>query len=183
MTIEEFTGYTNGIQEFYGTELNQKEFEIWFKELGNLSIERFNYILETLYRKNKFMPKLSELIEINKQLPRELKPEPKKQKCIKCGGSGYLTYTKEINGLKYQYACVCNCGRQKRYDGMQIEDEKNKNKSYIPTENELGFLINTNHEIDPKRIIKAMNMLNHTNIVNDEIKEILRKKYIELTRK
>ena len=183
MTEKEFTQYVRELQNFYGQELSEKETEMWFKNLSFMSIERFNYILEEIYKTNKYMPKLSEILEIHKSIPYKEQQVKVKGNCNKCNNTGYLLYTKVINGMNYTYACVCDCGRQKRYDGRQVQDIKNKSEFYISKLEEIGIDIKTNKEIDPQRIVKSMNLLNKTNIVSEEIKDLLRRKYIELTRK
>ena len=183
MTEKEFTQYVGELQNFYGQQLSEKETEMWYKNVAFMSIERFNYILEEIYKTNKYMPKLSEILEIHNSIPYEEKEIKVKGNCDKCNNKGYLLYTKTINGMNYTYACVCDCGRQKRYDGTKVQDIKNKSKFYIPTLQEIGINIKTNKEINPPKIVKTMNMLNKTTIVSEQIKELLRKKYIELTRK
>lgn len=183
MTFTEFKQYVTEMQNFYGQTLSDTEIEKWFGNLGFMSIERFNYILEQIYRNNKFIPKLSEILEVHNSIPYEEKKIEVKGNCDKCDNTGYLLYTKMINNRPYTYACVCDCGRQQRYDGTKIKDLKHRNKSYIPTVQELGIQIKANKTITPQQIVKAMNFLNKTNIVSEKIKEILRRKYVEMTRK
>ena len=116
MNKKEFMQYIGQLQNVYDKELSETELDIWYKNLSYMSIERFNYIIAEVYKINKFMPKLSEILEINSKIPYVESPKKVSGKCEKCNNVGYVLYFKEIEGRKYTYAAVCDCGRQVRYD-------------------------------------------------------------------
>lgn len=141
MTEKEFIEETSNIEKFYGKELNQFENSRWFQELKNIDTARYRQIIRQVFRKCKFMPKLSDIISIQEELPYG---QPKtnlfeRVECNKCKGLGILFYTKVIdNGgkkLDYEYATRCDCqnGLNYVYDGTKIADTKHRSKFYVPT--------------------------------------------------
>ena len=95
MTIDEFTNTTKQLENFYGKEMIDEQKQIWFKELRNLDIARFRYIIAQVYRTSKFMPKLADILEINSNLGySQVKKESQNKKCDKCKGTGYILYDK-----------------------------------------------------------------------------------------
>ena len=139
-----------------------------------MSIERFNYILSEIYKTNKFMPTLADILQVHRQIPYTTQKEKTKIKgnCLKCDNTGYVSYFKQIDGRQYIFGAVCDCGRQERFDGRQVSDPKNKSDYYMPTIEELGLEIKTTRPSDSE-IIKSMNMLKNSNIVSEEIKNII----------
>ena len=176
MELKEFTGYVTEIENFYGSELSETEKTIWYNNLKTLSLERFNYIISIIYKTSKFMPKLADILQINKQIPYENSIEPKKKigKCNKCNGTGYIIYTKEVDGKEYQYAMVCDCGRQERYSGKDCENAMNQSKYYIPTLQETGLKY-TPRVYSKEEIIKSMNMIQKNNLISEDLKNIIGK--------
>lgn len=168
MELKEFSMYVSELQNFYNQELSEKEQEVWYSSLKFMTIERFNYILGEIYKTKKFMPRLSEILEIHNGIPYTgTKPI---RTCKKCNGTGYVPYTKIIDGRKYQYFAVCDCGIQKRYDGRNCEDLRNRSEYYIPTLSELGMNYEekqyTNEEI--KSSIKN---IEKSNMIDSELKD------------
>lgn len=144
MTIEEFANTTKQLEAFYGKEITDEQKKIWFRELKNMNITRFNYILAQVYRTSKFLPKLADILEINANLGYSpVKQEKSKNKCKKCNGIGYVTYTKVIdNGtggkLINQYGAICSCRKKSRYEGWKITDEGHRSNYFIPYIEEIG---------------------------------------------
>lgn len=175
MIKKEFIQYIQELENFYGQSLNDTEREIWYENLKFMTVERFNYILAELYKINKFMPRLSEVLDMHKQISYTVKTEettPKKH-CEKCNDTGYVLFKKIINGQVYTNAAVCDCGRQQRYEGRQCADIRNKSDYYIPTAKEIGLKIET-HMPSNEEVIKSMKMLKDSPIVSEDIKNIIR---------
>ena len=176
MDKKEFMDYIKQIENVYGQEMSEIEIEIWYNNLKFMSLERFNYILAEIYKTNKFMPKLADILQMHKQIPYTENKEEIKQKCDKCNGTGYIFYTKIIEGKPYQYAAVCDCGRQKRYDGRKVEDVKNRSDYHIPTIAETGLDIKENRPSN-EEIVKSMKMLANSQMVSEDIKNIIRENF------
>lgn len=178
MNSKEFKDYIEQIQNIYHKELTSIEADIWYENLKFMSIERFNYILSEIYKTNKFMPTLADILQVHRQIPYTTQKEKTKIKgnCLKCDNTGYVSYFKQIDGRQYIFGAVCDCGRQERFDGRQVSDPKNKSDYYMPTIEELGLEIKTTRPSDAE-IIKSMNMLKKSNIVSEEIKNIIRENF------
>lgn len=177
MTKQEFLNYINQIENVYqGQELTSTEKEIWYENLSFMSIERFNYILAEIYKTSKFRPTLADILQMHKQIPYTEKPKEVKEDCKKCGGTGYIVYTKVINGNPYKYSAVCDCGRQERYDGKKCNEPKNKSEYYIPTISETGLEVEDNTPSDAE-IVKSMKMLANSPIISEDIKNIIRENF------
>lgn len=178
MKYKEFMDYVTELQNYYNQELNETEVGIWYESLKFMTVERFNYILSQLYEVNKFMPKLSEVLDMHKQIPYTVGKQEKKINghCEKCNDTGYIIYTKIINNMPYKYTAVCDCGRQDRYDGRQCVKEKDKSDYYIPTIQEIGLEVKSTRPTDAE-IIKSMNMLKNSSIISENIKDIIRENF------
>lgn len=178
MNKKEFTQYIQELQRYYGEKLNETEAEIWYKNLSFMTIERFNLIMSEIYKTNKFMPKLSEILDMHKQIPYTATVPEKEIKghCEKCNDTGYVIFTEVKDGYPYEYAAVCECGRANRYSGKECTDPRNKSDYYIPTTNELGLEVETTRPSD-ERIIESMNKLKNSSIVSEDIKNIIRQNF------
>ena len=134
MKIEEFTNTINELQKFYDKKMNQEELKIWFDNFKAMDLKRFKYLIGQIYRTNKFMPKLADLIELNKNIGYDRKVFEEQIKnlkhCEKCKDTGYIIYQKKIYDSLYDYVAVCSCGRQKQYKS---------DKYYVPLATELGI--------------------------------------------
>lgn len=147
MTTAEFVEETSRLEKYYEKELDEFQRKIWNEELGNIPVQRYRQIIKEAYRTCKFMPKLSDLIEINKQMGyhTENKQITESVECEKCGGKGFVIYIKEVdNGgskIPYEYIARCNCknGDNFIYNGSNIDDSEHRSNYYVPTINELGF--------------------------------------------
>ena len=86
MNNKEFMQYTQEIENFYGQKLSDVERNVWYENLKFLTIERFNYIIAEIYKTNKFMPKLSEILDMHKSIPYRATVEVEEVKgyCKKC---------------------------------------------------------------------------------------------------
>lgn len=143
MTLTEFINETRRIEQFYDKELNDVQRDEWYKNLKNIAIEKYRQIINVSMERCKFLPKLADILEIQRTLNYEKKQEKQIIKCSKCNSTGYLIYKKTIkNGdrnLKYDYACVCTCGNAKKYEGWNIQDKEHSSDFYTPLEVELGI--------------------------------------------
>ena len=141
MQYKEFCENIDELQRYYKQELNETELKIWYENLKFMTIDRFKYIIAEIYNKNKFMPKLAEIIELHKSLGYTTINETitVQGNCKKCGNTGYVTYKKIIQNMPYTFVAICNCGRQKKYDGTKCIDPKNKSQYYTPLLAELGL--------------------------------------------
>ena len=181
MDKKEFMQYTQELENFYGQKLSDIEKTIWYEDLKFMTIERFNYIISEIYKTNKFMPKLSEIFAIHKSIPYTAMTEPIKVNgdCNKCGNTGYVIYTKIVEGKPYKYAAICDCGRQKRYDGRQIADERNRSDYYIPTISEIGLDIKDNKPTK-QQVYDSMMKLKDSPILPESIRNIIRQEFIKM---
>jgi DNA-directed RNA polymerase subunit M/transcription elongation factor TFIIS len=181
MTKKEFTQYIQEIQRYYGYELNETEMNIWYENLKFMTIERFNYIIAEIYKVNKFMPKLSEILDMHRQIPYTQATQQKEVSghCKKCGDTGYVIYTKIIQNMPYKYTTVCDCGRQNRYDGRKIADEKHRSDYYIPTVSEIGLDIKDNKPTK-QQIYDSMMKLKDSPILPESIRNIIRQEFIKM---
>lgn len=131
MTQNEFIEVTGEIEKFYDKELSIEQSKIWFDELKNLAKERYRQISREIYKNLKFMPKLADIVEINRSLASVVKKDNDKvYKCNKCNGTGIVIYTKVINdsgSFPYQFAARCTCP-----NGMKLSNK-------IPSITEVGI--------------------------------------------
>lgn len=137
MKIEEFSKVIEQMEKFYQKEITDEQKQIWYKELRNLDLARFNYIIAQIYRTLKFMPKLADILEINANLGySQMKKQNDVKKCSKCNGTGYLLYKKIIsngeNKTENVYGAVCSCRQKMKYEGWKITDERNRSNFYMP---------------------------------------------------
>ena len=98
-----------------------------------------------VFKECKFMPKLSDILEIDEKLPGENSKKKQKVECNMCKGSGFHLYEKIVdNGvqkLSYTFLARCECqnGLEYAYDGTKISDARYRSKYYIPTIQQLGI--------------------------------------------
>lgn len=137
MQMTEFMQETDKLEKFYGKEIEQYEKNIWFQELKSIPVKRYSQIIKKAFTECKFIPKLADIVAINRELPYNTNTESVKEKviCNKCNGDGVIKYFKEIDGHAYEYfaRCVCQNGNNFNYDGTKISDEKHRSKFYIPS--------------------------------------------------
>ena len=115
MKIEEFLEHTNKLEKFFGKELEQFEKDIWFQELKPLTAKRYLQIIKKLYTESKFMPKLADIVALNKILPYENNTKIEKEECKRCGNKGFIIYQTVYNGNTYDTLAKCTCKNAEPY--------------------------------------------------------------------
>jgi len=116
MKIEEFLEHTNKLEKFFNKELEQFEKDIWFQELKPLTAKRYLQIIKKLYTQNKFMPKLADIVELNRILPFDNnQQQTKKENCKRCGNKGFIIYQTVYNGNTYDTFAKCTCKNAEPY--------------------------------------------------------------------
>lgn len=145
MTSGEFIEATTRLEQYYGKEYTNEQRQIMFDELQNFPIERYRQLISMLIRKSKFLPKVADFTEVDIETPYTKQDKIQKTECNKCNSTGYLIYTKVIKDgnrvLKNQYACLCNCGNAKKYEGWNVSDKRCKSEFYTPFAQEIGLKI------------------------------------------
>lgn len=144
MQINEFIETTSKIEDYYGKEYTNEQRQIMFDELEELDIDRYRKLVSVVLRKCKFLPKIVDFIEANKETPySQQEGELEKVECKKCNSTGYIVYTKLISDgdkkIPHQYVAVCNCGNAKQYKGWEVTDNRYKSEFYTPMIGELGL--------------------------------------------
>lgn len=143
MQSGEFIEATSRLEQYYGKEYTNEQRQIMFDELKSLTIERYRQLISMLIRKSKFLPKVADFTEVDIETPYTKQDEIQKTECKKCNSTGYLIYQKVIRDgnrkLEYQYACLCNCGNAKRYEGWNVSDKRYKSEFYTPLAQEIGL--------------------------------------------
>ena len=69
MELSEFMQVTDRLEKFYNKELEQYEKDIWFQELKTIPIKRYEQVIKKAYTECKFMPKLADIVSINREMP------------------------------------------------------------------------------------------------------------------
>ena len=181
MDRKDFLDNVQVLENVYKQDLTADELRIWYDNLKFMTTERFCYIIAEVYRTCKYMPKLSEILAIHKSIPYTAMQEQVKAKgnCLKCGNTGYVIYTKLVDGHSYQFTAVCDCGRQQRYDGRQCADAKNQSDYYIPTITERGIEVKDNKP-SKQQVIESMNKVKNSGIISEQIKDIIRQEFIKM---
>lgn len=128
MKIEEFDEETRKLEKFYDKEIPEEQRKIWYEEFKGINITRYKYLISQVYRKCKFMPKLADMIEINKMAGVIQQQKDETAYCPKCNGIGLILYKKKFNDNIYDMVCRCDC-----INGMKICKE-------IPTIQEIGIM-------------------------------------------
>ena len=94
MKIEEFDEEIDKLERFYqkqGT-ITDEQRQIWYKELKNLDIARFKYIIAQIYRTSKFMPTLADILKVNASLGYyQVKQKQYQSNCKICNETRYVT--------------------------------------------------------------------------------------------
>jgi len=181
MNNKEFMQYTQEIENFYGQKLSDVERNVWYENFKFLTIERFNYIIAEIYKTNKFMPKLSEILAVHRSIPYKatVEVEEVKGQCKKCNNTGYIIYNKVENGKEYKFSAVCECGRQARYDGTKVADPKNQSKYYIPTVAEIGLEVKESKP-SKQQVLASMQKLKNSSIIPESIRNIIRQEFMKM---
>lgn len=143
MKIDEFMEVMQQVENFYNKEIPEEQKQVMFKELKNIEIIRFRYIISQHYRTSPYLPKLPDILEINRKLGYSSMQKQTK-KCKKCNGAGYIIYQKEIdNGtggkLINIYGAICSCRQKRKYEGWKVTDEEHRTNFYTPYIEEVGI--------------------------------------------
>lgn len=114
MTSGEFVEATSRLEKYYDKEYTKDQIQIMFKELKEMGIDRYRQLISAIIRKNKFLPKIADFIEMDKEIPRMMERTTEKVDCKKCDGKGFILYKKLIeNGpnkkIEYQFGARCDC--------------------------------------------------------------------------
>ena len=145
MQSGEFVEATTRLEQYYGKEYTNEQRQIMFDELQNLPIERYKQLISMLIKKSKFLPKIADFTEVDIETPYTIQDKIQTTECKKCNSTGYLIYTKVIKDgnreLKNQYACLCNCGNAKKYEGWNVSDKRYESEFYTPFAQEIGLKI------------------------------------------
>ena len=138
MTEAEFVIATDRLEQFYEKELNSTQRKEWFNILKNLSKERYQKLIVEALKTCKYMPKLSEMIELNKNIIDVHKMDLVKINvpCKNCENLGLIKYFKNINGIKYEFFALCSCENAKNWNNYK--DKRGEN--YFPDARELGLI-------------------------------------------
>lgn len=144
MKINEFTEIIEQVERFYNKEIPEEQKQIMFNELKNMEVTRFKYIISQHYRTSPYLPKLPDILEINKKLG-YAKTNNNKNKCKDCNGTGYILYKKEIdNGtggkIVNTYGAICKCRQKRKYEGWKITDEEHRSNYYTPYVEEIKII-------------------------------------------
>ena len=146
MTELEFVEATSRIEQYFEKEYSKEQRKIMYEELKEFSAEKYKRLVSAVIRKNKYLPKVADFIEVNKEdifTPQQNKTE--KIECKKCNSTGYIIYTKSTKDggieIKNQYGAVCDCGNAKKYEGWNMLDSRHKSNYYTPNANELGLFM------------------------------------------
>ena len=143
MQITEFMQETMKLEKFYAKEMEQYEKDIWYQELKNMPVNRYSQIIKKAFSQCKFMPRLADIVAINKEMISSINNQNQTSKvgCNKCNGDGVIKYYKDIEGKTYEYfaRCICQNANEFKYDGTKISDAKHRSKFYIPLIAEIGF--------------------------------------------
>ena len=146
MKIDEFMEVINQVERFYSKEIPEEQKQVMYKELKNMELVRFKYIIAQHYRTSPYLPKLPDILEINKKLGySQIKKDKEVKKCEKCKGTGYILYKKIIDNGKggkiiNTYAAICTCRQKRKYEGWKIADEEHRSNYYIPYVEEIKII-------------------------------------------
>lgn len=144
MDLNEFIEATSRLEAYYDKEYTNEQRQIMYEELKNLDISRYKKLISVVIRKSKFLPKVADIFDANKEEPYTVtRQETTKIECKKCNSTGYILYKKKIdngtNSFYNEYAAICDCGNKNVYDGRKVKDSRYRTEFYTPTVGELGM--------------------------------------------
>lgn len=145
ITINEFIQATNRLETYYQKEYTKEQLKIMYEELKIHSLDRYKLLISKAIQQCKFLPKVADLIQINKESPFKNSEEERAEKieCKRCNSTGYVLYDKLVNNgnekLKYTFMAVCQCGNVKQYKGWEISEKEHRTNYYTPMAQELGL--------------------------------------------
>lgn len=118
MEIQEIYDGINKLETFYSKELNETEATIWENTLLKMEKERFEKIINECFAKKSYMPKLANILEIDKVLPKKKVEELQQETvdCKYCQGMGIFEIQYEQNGNNYSFGARCICENGNKYN-------------------------------------------------------------------
>ena len=133
MQINEFIEATSRLETYYGKDYTTEQRSIMYEELKDLEVNRYRQLISAVLKTSKYLPKIADFIETNKDVPYEKKIDNEIVECDICNGTGYVNYKKIVGKakLEYDYACRCTC-----VNGLNKCND-------IPTYQELGIKPNS----------------------------------------
>jgi hypothetical protein len=134
MTFDEFKRASQRLEDCYGRTLSQPQAQIWFDELKYYTLEKYEKAIRNLCTSYQYFPTLSVMLNAIKNVKADVNLAPSEPvPCEACRGSGYLFYKKVIDGIPYDYVCLCSCQNAigKEYDGTKIADKEHRSNYYI----------------------------------------------------
>lgn len=128
MEINEFINATSRIEQYFDKEYSNEQRQIMFEELRKMPIEKYRQAIANCIRTCKYMPKLSDILDIAENIVLQ-QPQKQYENCKICENKGVVKYTKILqpNGYEYEYVCRCICKNGNNYN------------TKIPTFEELGI--------------------------------------------
>lgn len=166
MNNSEFKNVYERMCNYYNKENYKDDFgirDIYYQAMKYITPEKWNVIEKQLFSKFKFMPKVAEIVELN-NATKEEKEIKARIECPICDGCGYITVFRKNDGVLYEFAYVCDCGNEEKYDGSKLKDTKHRTPFYTPSITELP---------EYELIKTETNKLGKTDISTDKIKEII----------
>lgn len=140
MDIAEFVEATSRVELCYGKEYTNEQRQIMYEELKDFDVDRYNFLISRVIRKSKYLPKIADIYQADSENPVvNIKAQKEKVECNKCNSTGYIVCKKVIEGRKYNYAVVCECGNANVYKGWEIKDKEHRSDYYTPLAAKLGI--------------------------------------------
>lgn len=112
----EFIEATTRLEQYYEKTYTKEQLHIMYEELKNIAVDRYKKAIVQIIRNQKYLPKISDILEVSNEIPKEVK-EIEKTNCEKCKGTGYVLYKKKVNNSLYEYGALCDCGNAPEYNG------------------------------------------------------------------
>lgn len=126
LEAKEFIETTSRLEQAFDKEYTSQQQKIMFEELKNMSIERYKKATQKLIRENKYLPKISDILEKSKEVVLEKKNE-ERVVCKRCDSTGFIVYKKKVFGREYDFVARCECA-----NGLNISNQ-------IPLASEIGL--------------------------------------------
>ena len=127
MERAEFIEATTRLEKYFGKSYSDEQLKIMYEELQKMSIEKYKLIIQQVIRHSKYLPKVSDILDLEAEI--QVKSDEEKKECSICGGTGLVAYKKIVNGSECWFGALCSCGNHKEYS---------HNGYYIPHIEEIG---------------------------------------------
>lgn len=117
MNRAEFIEATRKLENYYDKEYTTEQNKIMFEALQQLTVERYRTVINKCIQSSKFLPKVADIFEINRQVTIAKKEElPKKEvPCKICNKVGLIIWQKKWNDRFYSQGARCICENAKKY--------------------------------------------------------------------